>query len=45
MIITEERKDNVYNARDLNLVVGNMVIESPSHNISRYFETNALYDI
>lgn len=37
--------NNVYNVRDLNLVVGNSVIESPSHNISRYFETTALYEI
>ncbi len=37
--------NNIYNVRDLNLVVGNNIIESPSHNISRYFETTALYDI
>ncbi len=37
--------NNIYNVRDLNLVVGNSVIESPSHNISRYFETTALYEI
>ncbi len=37
--------NNIYNVRDLNLVVGNNVIESPSQNISRYFETTALYDI
>ena len=37
--------NNLYNVRDLNLVVGNMVIESPSHNISRYYETTALYPI
>ena len=37
--------NNIYNVRDLNLVVGNKVIESPSHNISRYFEATALYDI
>ena len=37
--------NNIYNVRDLNLVVGNTVIESPSHNISRYFETTALYEI
>ena len=37
--------NNIYNVRDLNLVVGNNVIESPSHNISRYFETTALYEI
>ena len=27
------------------MVVGNTVIESPSHNISRYFETTSLYHI
>ncbi len=37
--------NNIYNVRDLNLVIGNYVIESPSHNISRYFETTTLYDI
>ncbi len=37
--------NNIYNVRDLNLVVGNNIIESPSHNISRYYETTALYDI
>ena len=37
--------NNVYNARDLNLVVGNYVIESPSHLINRYYETTCLYDI
>ena len=37
--------NNIYNVRDLNLVVGNNVIESPSHNISRYFETTSLYEI
>ena len=37
--------NNIYNVRDLNLIVGNNVIESPSHNISRYFETTALYEI
>jgi glycine amidinotransferase/scyllo-inosamine-4-phosphate amidinotransferase 1 len=37
--------NNIYNARDLNLVVGNTVIESPSHVKSRYFEATALYDI
>ncbi|MDC0229390.1 hypothetical protein OAK48_00295 [Deltaproteobacteria bacterium] len=37
--------NNLYNVRDLNLVIGNKVIESPSHHISRYFETTALYDI
>ena len=37
--------NNVYNTRDLNLVVGNTVIESPSHLASRYYETTALYPI
>lgn len=37
--------NNVYNTRDLNLVVGNSVIESPSPVKSRYFETTALYPI
>ena len=29
--------NNIYNVRDLHLVVGNYVIESPSHNIRRYY--------
>lgn len=37
--------NNVYNVRDLHLVVGNSVIESPSYLRSRYFESLALYDI
>ncbi len=37
--------NNAYNVRDLNLVVGNMVIESPSYDMSRYFESTTLYDI
>jgi glycine amidinotransferase/scyllo-inosamine-4-phosphate amidinotransferase 1 len=37
--------NNLYNVRDLHLVVGNRVIESPSHLRSRYFESLALYDI
>lgn len=37
--------NNVYNVRDLHLVVGNTVIESPSHLRSRYFEASALYHI
>ena len=37
--------NNLYNVRDLHLIVGNTVIESPSHNMSRYFEATALYDI
>ena len=37
--------NNIYNTRDLNLVVGNNVIESPSPVRSRYFESTALYPI
>jgi len=37
--------DHVYNMRDLHLVVGNTVIESPSQEQYRYFETVGLYDI
>ena len=37
--------NNLYNVRDLNLVIGNHVIESPSHSISRFYESTALYDI
>lgn len=37
--------NNIYNVRDLHLVVGNTVIESPSYLRSRYFESMALYDI
>ena len=37
--------NNIYNTRDLNLVVGNTVIESPSHSSSRYYETTAIYPI
>lgn len=37
--------NNLYNARDLHLVVGNTVIESPSHVRSRQFEALALQDI
>jgi glycine amidinotransferase/scyllo-inosamine-4-phosphate amidinotransferase 1 len=37
--------NNVYNTRDLNLVVGNSVIESPSYMESRYYETTAMYPI
>ena len=37
--------NNVYNTRDLNLVVGNHLIESPSYLRSRYFESSGLYDI
>tara|TARA_B100000579_G_C22842328_1_gene862305 strand:+ start:108 stop:1292 length:1185 start_codon:yes stop_codon:yes gene_type:complete len=37
--------NNIYNTRDLNLVVGNKVIESPSYQRNRYYETTALYPI
>jgi glycine amidinotransferase/scyllo-inosamine-4-phosphate amidinotransferase 1 len=37
--------NNIYNVRDLHLVVGNTVIESPSQHCSRYFEATALYPI
>lgn len=34
--------NNVYNVRDLHLVVGDNVIETPSQHISRYYEASAL---
>ncbi len=37
--------NNCYNARDLNIVVGNKLIESPSMIHSRYYETTAYYEI
>ncbi len=37
--------DHVYNMRDLHLVVGNTVIESPSQEPHRYFEAMGLYPI
>ena len=37
--------DHIYNMRDLHLVVGNTVIESPSQERHRYFEAMGLYDI
>lgn len=37
--------DHVYNMRDLHLLVGNTVIESPSQERHRYFEAMGLYDI
>jgi glycine amidinotransferase/scyllo-inosamine-4-phosphate amidinotransferase 1 len=37
--------NNIYYVRDMHLVVGNRVIESPSHVRSRHFEALALYDI
>lgn len=36
---------NCYNMRDLHLVVGDNVIESPSQERNRYFEATGLYDI
>ena len=41
----KSNSNNAYNARDLNLVVGNTVIESPSYLASRYYETTAFYPI
>jgi len=37
--------NNIYNIRDLHLIVGNNVIESASPVRSRYFEATALYDV
>ena len=37
--------NNIYNMRDLHLVVGNTVIESPSHERHRLYEATGLYDI
>lgn len=37
--------NNLYNMRDLHLVVGNTLIESPSPTRHRYFEPMGLYDI
>ena len=37
--------NSIYNVRDLHLVVGNTVIESPSHMRHRYFESEGLRDI
>lgn len=37
--------NNSYNARDLHLVVGNSVIESPSYLHARYFEAASLYPV
>ena len=37
--------NNLYNVRDLHLVVGNILIESASPLRNRQFESNALYDI
>ncbi len=41
----KSNSNNCYNARDLNMVVGDTLIESPSMLHSRYFETTAYYDI
>ncbi len=37
--------NNIYNTRDLHLVVGNTVIESPSYLESRYYEPTSMYPI
>lgn len=37
--------EHAYNARDLYLVVGDTVIESPSQEKHRYFEAQAYYDV
>lgn len=37
--------NNSYNARDLNLVVGDYLIESPSQHASRFYETTTYYNI
>ena len=37
--------NNVYNMRDLHLVVGDTVVQSPSHERHRFFEATGLYDI
>lgn len=37
--------NDIYNIRDLHLIVGNNVIESPSPIKSRYFEATALYNV
>jgi glycine amidinotransferase/scyllo-inosamine-4-phosphate amidinotransferase 1 len=41
----QSNSNNCYNARDLNMVVGDTIIESPSMVHSRYYETTAYYDI
>lgn len=41
----QSNSNNSYNARDLNVVVGNKVIESPSMVHSRYYEPTTYYDI
>jgi glycine amidinotransferase len=37
--------NNIYNIRDLHLIVGNNVIESASPHRERYFEATALYNV
>lgn len=37
--------NNLFNMRDLHMVVGNTVIESPSPSKHRFFEAQGLYDI
>jgi|TARA_B100001971_G_C18256466_1_gene582593 glycine amidinotransferase/scyllo-inosamine-4-phosphate amidinotransferase 1 len=37
--------NNIYNVRDLHLVVGNTVLETPSQHMSRYYEGSALYHV
>ena len=37
--------ERMYNMRDLHLIVGNTVIESPSQERYRFFEATGLYDI
>jgi len=37
--------NNFYNVRDLHLIIGNNVIESPSPRISRFYEASSLYEI
>jgi len=37
--------DNVYNMRDVHLVVGDTVVEGPSQEQHRFFEAMGLYDI
>ena len=37
--------NNIYNIRDLHLIVGNNVIESSSPTKNRYFEATALYNV
>ena len=41
----KSNSNNAYNARDLNLVVGKTVIESPSYRAPRCYETTALHPI